>query len=132
MRQEPLTFGEALALVEAKVKQKIDFQSYVNNSSNIKMLERMLTSYQEKKEQGTTHTIPNGCCMADKPFLQEDDAYFISHILIDDALPEHDENNKPFIKHLNDCYWCFKIYSQVLREYYWGRQKIDKCLGGPQ
>jgi len=127
--KEALTFGEALALVEAKMRRTVDISPRVSTAADEKMIDNMLMLYEKNKNHDQVDSIPTGCCVSTRPFLQENNAFFISHLLLDNPLPEHDEI-KPFIKHLNDCYWCFQIYSKVFRDYYWERQKIDNRIEG--
>ena len=130
--KETLTFGKALALVEAKVKRQFDITLRINTPADKTTIENMLVLYKKSKNQSQVVSIPTACCLSTSPFLQENDAFFISHLLLNNPLPEHDKKNKPFIKHLNDCYWCFQIYSKVFRDYFWERQKIDFQFGGEQ
>ena len=131
MESKALTFGEALALVEAKVKRHIDISTRVGTAADDEIIHDMLVLYEKAKEQPKIDSIPTGCCLSASPFLKENGAFFISHILLDNPLPEQNKD-KPFIKHLNDCFWCFQIYSTVFRDYYWQRQKIDNRFGGTQ
>ncbi len=129
MDNEALTFGEALALVEAKISRHVDISPCLSTAEDKEKIDDMLLLYERTKEKYQMDSIPSGCCVSAHPFLHENDAFFISHLLLDNPLPENDEI-KPFIKHLNDCYWCFRIYSKVFRDYYWKLQKIDNRLGG--
>lgn len=62
-------------------------------------------------------TIPQHACLSDKPFLKDNKDFFISYLLLGPA-DEYEEIHQDLLKHLNDCYWCFETFTQVLRDYF--------------
>ena len=53
-------------------------------------------------------------CSINQPFLENNEDFFIA--LFSDT--KHDDACIRLYKHMNDCYPCFEIFSQVLRDYY--------------
>ncbi len=58
--------------------------------------------------------LPDRTCLINQPFLADNEDFFIA--LFSDT--KHDEACIRLYKHMNDCYPCFEIFSQVLRDYY--------------
>lgn len=132
MFHDPLSLGVAVALVQAKIKDNIDFLSFTDNPSNITILENLLVQSKTEKAREMLTSFPNRICRADHPHLQKHDASLASHIIAENSLPDQDEHKGNLIKHLNDCYWCFKHYSQTIKDYHWARQEIKVMIGGNQ
>ena len=59
-------------------------------------------------------TVPVKACIFNHPFLENNEDFFIA--LFSDTKQE--ETCIKLYQHLNDCYHCFEIFSQVLRDYY--------------
>ena len=67
--------------------------------------------------------IPHCSCPSDKPFLTENMDFFISFLLI--GIDEADEkSHAKLTKHLNDCFWCFELFTDVVRDYFHASQKF--------
>jgi hypothetical protein len=67
-------------------------------------------------------SLPDKGCTVDNPFLENNEDYFI-------ALFSNTKYDKACIRlynHLNNCYHCFEIFSQVLRDYYRNKPQTDK------
>ena len=129
LQNSSLVFGEAIALVEAKNKYDIDFGEYKDHPEDIDRLENIYKLYNEQKANGRHQAYPNGVCPSENPFLKKNEECLITHLLLYDSLPNKVKVQRLFIKHLNDCYWCFKFYSQVLKDYHWARREIEAKLG---
>ncbi|MBN1482558.1 hypothetical protein EH223_10970 [candidate division KSB1 bacterium] len=59
--------------------------------------------------------------------MLENDRFFITHLLIE---PLHKTDYRLLIKHLNDCYACFQIYSQFFKDYHQTCLEINQRMGG--
>ncbi|MBN1559747.1 hypothetical protein JW998_05825 [candidate division KSB1 bacterium] len=70
--------------------------------------------------------IPPDRC-AEASFLEGNEAFFIRHLLIDGA---KNASHEPLVRHLNDCYGCFQIYSQFFKEYSLAYQEISLMCRG--
>jgi hypothetical protein len=57
-------------------------------------------------------SIPKTCCKTDKPFLKEH-----SDILPTFMAKQSSKYCQKLFIHLNDCYFCFEIYSEEMRRY---------------
>ena len=129
MFKDPIKLGEAFALLEAKINNNVDFPTYMHNAVDIDILKNMNQSYHDYKKAETKHTFSNKVCIADESLLKSNEIYLATHIILDKSSPTTDEYHKQFIKHLNDCYWCFKFYSHVVRDYHWARKQIETWKG---
>ena len=56
--------------------------------------------------------IPNNCCNMDAPFLKEN-----PDLLPTDLTHQSHAYCEKIFRHLNDCYFCFEIYSDEMRRY---------------
>jgi hypothetical protein len=108
------TLGWALAhLQTARDLQNAQFapdqRSYLDH-----IVDRLNLLNSDSKLDEILESLPNKGCAGGNPFLENNDDYFIA--LFSNA--KYDEACINLYNHLNNCYHCFEIFSQVLRDYY--------------
>lgn len=124
----PLRIGEAFALIEAHINENLNFRNFLISDVETIKLDEMLNLYQSY-ESGKIEMGAARVCSADAPLLQKHQLLMATHIIFDKSSPKNDAYHQPIIKHLNDCYWCFKYFSQVLRDYHRARKLIKSPTG---
>jgi len=70
--------------------------------------------------------IPEHECQTKQAFLKNNEDFFLCLILID---PEDDDFDKCCTRlsgHLNNCFRCFEIFCQVMVDFYYESQRIQK------
>jgi len=72
--------------------------------------------------------LPGQPCFIGQPFLEGNEDFFIA--LFSEV--KHDEACIRLYKHMNDCYACFEIFSQVLRDYYQHGENLQALQKGNQ
>jgi hypothetical protein len=72
--------------------------------------------------------LPGQPCLIDRPFLEGNEDFFIALF----SNTKHDEACIRLYKHMNDCYPCFEIFSQVLRDYYQQGEALRTVSGEKQ
>lgn len=84
--------------------------------------------YRDLKQNGVKDllVIPSTSCSSKESVLLHNDRFFIGHTLINPALSK--KKHDKLIKHLNDCFACFEIYSQFYKDYYLAYQEIRQTL----
>ncbi len=97
------------------------------NISNIKLLREQLKQNNiPGKLSFPLPAIPEYACSGQDIFLKDNHDFFISYIL---GSPE-EKNCLQLFTHLNDCYNCFSIFSQTMRDYFNKKQEIVKNANG--
>lgn len=121
-----LDLGQALAYVrtvldinseetEGLTQQQKSYITFVNDR---------YIELSSKPQDNIFATIPRCACNSDRPFLSENMDFFISFLLI--GIDEADEKGRSKLtKHLNDCFWCFELFTDVLRDYFFESEKIN-------
>ena len=74
-------------------------------------------------EEKIFQSIPENRCECTNQFLSGNVDFFLSFVLLDDDL-KLEKFSPRFIKHLNNCFWCFDIFTNVMREYYYTTQSL--------
>jgi hypothetical protein len=114
------TLGKALAFIrnihEMDV-EKLEGLSIVQKNYITQLHHRFVELSMPETKKSILENIPQHACLSDKPFLNDNKDFFISFLLLgpDD---DNEEIHKDLLKHLNDCHWCFEIFTQVLRDYF--------------
>jgi len=135
MKTDELSIGQALAYAIADI-QDIRMENLKINSKSKdylnKIKERYLILKNSPKElENIIDIVPRTCCPSDIPFLKNNSDFFIAFLLLCENNKKNLNTSPHFIKHLNDCYWCFKSYNKFIRDFYYTSQKIkggnEKC-----
>ena len=128
MEKYSTKLGWALAHLQAKGIRSAADQSGPDRD----YLNHMQARYRELSHNGKSTVIvrqlPACPCLIDKPFLENNEDFFIT--LFSDI--EHEEVCARLYKHMNDCYPCFEIFSQVLRDYYQQGETLQEFNGEKQ
>ncbi len=126
MRTQKVSLGWALAHLQAEKK----VQSAQVSEADKDYLHKILKRYYLMKDNGRLHEaleeLPTHTCSLDHPFLQNNEDFFIA--LFSDT--KHDEACIRLYKHMNDCYRCFEIFSQILRDYYHHGEELTDFYEG--
>jgi hypothetical protein len=70
--------------------------------------------------------IPEHECQTEQAFLENNKTFFLCLILIDPKDDDFDKCCTRLSSHLNNCFRCFEIFSQVMVDFYYESQKIHK------
>ena len=98
-----------------------------DQDDDIRMINsRYLELKNDGKMQSVMATLPQGVCSYERPFLKDNDDFFIA--LFSDK--RDDDVCIKLYQHLNSCYYCFEIMSQVLRDYYLQKQELEEKDSG--
>ena len=62
--------------------------------------------------------IPRHSCISTECFLDDNTDFFISYVLLSEKQNNNDRKLSSLFKHLNDCFGCFEVYTEVMRNYY--------------
>lgn len=62
--------------------------------------------------------IPAYACQTEKTYLLNNEEFFIAHFLITTEDGKADKYCERLFRHLNDCYTCFELFCEVMRDYY--------------
>jgi hypothetical protein len=95
------------------------------NTSKKEIIEKCLDIIaSSKKDLLSEIDIPNGSCYIDKPFLENNIEFFLRYLKIANISNSGYIDCNRFIKHLNDCYRCFDIYCDIMREYLLEKEQL--------
>ena len=72
--------------------------------------------------------IPEHECQTEKSFLEDNNEFFLSLFLNAQKQVNFDQNCLQLSKHLNNCYSCFEVFCQVMRDYYYKSQELAQNL----
>lgn len=78
-----------------------------------------------KKKKSVFKDIPEYPCQTVKPFLENHSEFFLQLILSSQRGHDIDLDCNRLTKHLNDCYKCFQIFCNTMREYYNSLQQLS-------
>ncbi len=62
--------------------------------------------------------IPAYACQTEAAYLLNNEEFFIAHFLITNQNSKADKYCERLYRHLNDCYTCFELFCEVMRDYY--------------
>ena len=88
----------------------------------VQMVDRLKMLSSDGQRTSILDSIPERGCTSTKPFLEHNDDYFI--LLFSNN--RHDQACISLYNHLNNCYHCFEIFSQVLRDYYHHKPQTEQ------
>ena len=122
-----VTLGGAIALIKhtqlGKELKSLEDKGYVQ-----KLYQRWqsLVNHQNQVES-LLNAIPEEPCHDEKCHLADNEDFFVVYMLM--YLPKAVNDNYciGLVKHLNNCYRCFKVYSDVMRDYYHRAKTINEC-----
>jgi hypothetical protein len=112
--------GWALAHLESEQLS----QSTQLNETDRCYLDQLVQRLDDLKKNGRVATvltkIPAQSCLHNHPFLENNDDFFIAFF----TSSKQENACINLFKHLNDCFHCFEIFSQVLRDYYHSNEQL--------
>ena len=114
MKSNEPTLGWALAHLQAEKTIEHPPLSEADKSYLDHMIRRIDFLKADGRLLSVLETVPAQSCLYNHPFLESNQDFFIA--LFSNAKQE--ETCIKLYHHLNDCYHCFEIFSQVLRDYY--------------
>lgn len=122
-----VTLGKGVALTSFIFETEYDI-STLSNQVNLDMFYYVKEIYEDLKQNGAKEllVVPSTSCSTTESILQNNDRFFIGHTLIEPF--QKKLNHDRLIKHLNNCYKCFEIYSQFYKDYYQAYQEIRRTL----
>ncbi len=128
MKITTLSIGQALAIIiHDRQNKHIDYLKLNNQDKDyINTIKDRYLDLDNKPDEleKIINTVPGEDCPADMPFLKNNTDFFIAYIILSEKNQKNLNTTPHFIKHLNDCYWCFKNYNKFIREFYFTTQKI--------
>lgn len=121
------SLGWALAHLQAEGKGPAPSAADADNVLLAKMKERYRQLSSNGQLKAVLESLPEQSCLSEKPFLESNEDFFI--VLFSDI--KHEEACIKLYTHMNDCFSCFEIFSQVLRDYYrFGENHYTAHAGG--
>lgn len=120
MNRTALKLGWILALLE--VEDDKNHQPLPETESNQKelMRKRMLAMQSGDEARNISDSIPHTTCPMEHPFFSGNEDFFLNLFLNHHKDPVCTK----LTAHLNKCYSCFEIFTQVLRDYYHKREEL--------
>ena len=70
--------------------------------------------------------LPDWSCQSHDFFLKDNLDFFIGYLMIRPNENDSSPQIQAFVKHLNDCYWCFSYYSAFFKYYEIERRAIKQ------
>lgn len=126
MKATNQTLGRALAQWQAQHMNTLE-QIPEDQNDHIRLIDRRyLELKNDSKMQSLMASLPQGACSYEQPFLKDNQDFFIT--LFSEWRDDH--ACIKLYEHLNSCYYCFEIMSEVLREYYLQKQELEAEKGG--
>jgi len=130
MQFQPLTLGQALAILAVE-KQTIagtgeNKQTFVPTEDDYLRSLRLRLQTLESSDSVSAiwQALPERCCDAVTPFLADNEDFFLMGIFLNAGGNADEGSDTRFCKHLNDCYWCFEAFGQVMRDYHNKSQEL--------
>lgn len=126
--------GAALAYIKLnKYPNKIKGKEL--SDQDIKYIQSLRTRYEYLLTRGSVEkvfqSIPKYSCESTSQYLAGNVDFFISYVLLSDEQELLEKFSTSILKHLNDCFWCFDYFTDVMREFYQTTQKFfDSRNGG--
>ena len=108
------TLGWALAHLQTPNNEIFTQFTPGNRSYLEKMINRLKILNSDGRLTAILNSLPERGCNSNTPFLENNDDYFIALF----SNTKYDKACINLYNHLNNCYHCFEIFSQVLRDYY--------------
>lgn len=95
-----------------------------------KYLAALEEKYSELKDSNyKIDKLPNLACTQENCFLKDNVDFYISYLfLYKNSMPDQKQTDR-LLKHLNNCYWCFLDYSQVIKRYFHQVEELKHELG---
>ncbi len=118
-----VTLGKGVALVSLVLKNVYDV-SQITNQDDLDMFHYVKELYDDLKQNGNDEllVLPITSCSTKESILEDNDRFFVDHTLIE-PLQKNIRHDR-LVKHLNNCYECFQIYSQFYKDYNQAYQEI--------
>jgi hypothetical protein len=114
MTEVKLPLGWALAHLQTAQNEK-NAQFAPNQRSYLEhVVNRLKILNSDGQPAAILNSLPERGCTSSAPYLENNDDYFIALF----SNSKYDEACINLYNHLNNCYHCFEIFSQVLRDYY--------------
>ena len=128
MKTQKPSLGWALAHLQTEKKVAVAEFSEADKD----YLDKILNRYDSMKNNGSLNkaleALPTHTCSFSHLFLQNNEDFFIALF----SNTKHDEACIRLYKHMNDCYPCFEVFSQVLRDYYHCGEELTGFFGEKQ
>ena len=125
MKTQKPSLGWALAHLQTE--RKVESAQFSEADKNY--LHKIVSRYDSMKNNGSFYealeALPTHTCSFDHLFLQNNEDFFIALF----SNTKHDEACIRLYKHMNDCYPCFEVFSQVLRDYYLQGEVLNSSRG---
>lgn len=131
MTNNTVTLGKCVAYLSFAIDSNRDMSGMLPDCRDSQeMYDTVKSIYDDliamkKKHERTP--IPAVRCSS-TPFLKENARFFVAHSLVEPR--QKTVENQDLIKHLNNCYFCFQIYSQFYKDFYQAKMEIKQKLGG--
>lgn len=123
-----MPLGRALAFLEFELAGGQIAQTNISEKA-FEDLSSFRKRLQELKIPATVEKIfsdkPLAACQTDKSFLQGSNDFLLAFVLLikpDESLLQ--KYCEWMTSHLNDCFWCFEVYSEVMRDYFAQSQEL--------
>jgi hypothetical protein len=121
-----LELGQALAYVRNVLDVNTDELEGISpqQRSYLSAMQSRFIELSSKKPDDIFKHIPRCSCNSDFPFLENNLDFFIAFLLI--GIDENNvEDHAKITKHLNDCFWCFELFTDVVRDFFYSSQKFN-------
>ena len=128
MSELRFSFGQALAILkfEHSSGRSTQIDLSVENTERLKNLREHVKNFQASSLESILQKCPTSSCQTESPFLQENEDFFIALVMFKIRDEQNGKHCNPLMEHLNDCFRCFEVYSEVMREYYSNSQNLQK------
>ena len=129
MSNDPPHISRLLALLRIKLDHNGKVKSVITSNEE-KHLSAIEEKYNELKNSDNKNLgLPNLACTREDYFLKDNVDFYIRYLfLLQNGMPKQKHKNG-LVKHLNNCYWCFLDYSQVLKRYFQEVEQLKNDLG---
>jgi len=122
------TFGQALAYLEFEEKNGEPYSGSLLAEHELDCLtelkKRMQQLRQHKNNNEILGEIPDKMCQSEQTFLQDNIDFFLVLLFFQAQTKNRNDKCLKISTHLNTCYRCFEIFSQVMRNYYYKHKEL--------
>jgi hypothetical protein len=120
--------GKSLAIIgnrENKSSPDLLSDGKSNQKNVVENIEKRLKIINSSKSSMFINiNIPNESCLIENPFMENNIDFFLLYLGIAICPNNKCIDCNKLIKHLNDCYRCFDLYCNTIREYLLEKERL--------
>ncbi|MFQ5649321.1 MAG: hypothetical protein ACE5IY_05210 [bacterium] len=120
--------GHALAFLDAEVEKSKSFEAQQLSDAMMDYVQHLhkvrASILAENRVEGIFDAIPTTYCHSETAYLAGNEDFFVARFTIARVDAEESKPCQNLSKHLNDCFKCFTVFTEVLRDFYNKKQVL--------